>query len=27
MTYGDHLQKVGYAARKIGVDWMDLAVV
>ncbi len=26
MTYGDHLQKAAYVARKIGVDWVDLSV-
>jgi hypothetical protein len=25
MVYGDHLQKIGYAARKIGVDWMGIS--
>jgi hypothetical protein len=25
MVYGDHLQKIGYAARKIGIDWVDLS--
>jgi hypothetical protein len=25
MAYGDHLQKLGYAARKIGIQWIDLS--
>ena len=25
MVYGDHLQKIGYAARKIGVDWVNIS--
>jgi len=25
MVYGDHLQKIGYAARKIGVDWENIS--
>jgi len=25
MVYGDHLKKIGYAARKIGVDWVDIS--
>ena len=25
MAYGDHLREIGYAARKIGVDWVDLS--
>ncbi len=24
MAYGDHLQALGYAARKIGIDWEDI---
>jgi hypothetical protein len=27
MVYGDHLQKIGYAARKIGLDWVNLSEV
>jgi hypothetical protein len=27
MVYGDHLQKIGYAARKIGVDWVNVSEV
>jgi L-fucose isomerase-like protein len=25
MAYGDHLREIGYAARKIGVDWMSVS--
>jgi len=25
MVYGDHLQEIGYAARKIGIKWVELA--
>lgn len=25
MVYGNHLQKIGYAAGKIGLDWVDLS--
>ena len=25
MVYGDHLKEVGYAARKIGVDWVSIS--
>ncbi|HSB17980.1 MAG TPA: hypothetical protein VLE22_26250 [Bryobacteraceae bacterium] len=25
MAYGDHLAAVGYAARKLGVRWVDIA--
>jgi len=25
MVYGDHLRKIGYAARKIGVDWVNIS--
>lgn len=25
MAYGDHLKELGYAARKIGIDWTDLS--
>lgn len=25
MVYGDHLKELGYAARKIGIDWIDLS--
>ncbi|MDY0358100.1 MAG: hypothetical protein RBR19_19625, partial [Sedimentisphaerales bacterium] len=27
MAYGNHLQELGYAARKIGIDWIDLSTV
>ena len=25
MAYGDHLKELGYASRKIGIDWVDLS--
>jgi hypothetical protein len=25
MTYGDYLKEIGYAARKIGIRWVDLS--
>ena len=25
MVYGDHLQELGYAARKIGINWVDIS--
>ena len=25
MVYGDHLRPLGYAARKIGVQWVDIS--
>jgi hypothetical protein len=25
MAYGDHLNKMGYAARKIGIDWLNIS--
>jgi len=25
MVYGDHLNEIGYAARKIGIDWVNLS--
>ena len=25
MAYGDHVKKMGYAARKIGIEWVDLS--
>ena len=25
MAYGDHLKELGYASRKIGVDWVDVS--
>jgi hypothetical protein len=25
MVYGDHLETIGYAARKIGIDWVDIS--
>jgi hypothetical protein len=25
MVYGDYLKEVGYAARKIGIKWVDIS--
>jgi len=25
MAYGDYLKEIGYAARKIGIKWIDIS--